>query len=83
MAKIKTKADSTAGCGLTLGALLVAVLLSALLGPIGVGLGVLALGFAVVGSVGKGRSYLCGDCENPVASKAVRMCPTCRATLGR
>lgn len=25
--------------------------------------------------------YVCGNCKNPLADKAVRMCPTCRAEL--
>jgi hypothetical protein len=44
------------------------------------GLG-LALVLFIVGSA-KSKSYRCSACKNPVATKDVRVCPACKATLG-
>ncbi len=29
----------------------------------------------------KSQSWRCGNCKNPIASRAVRLCPACRATF--
>lgn len=54
-------------------------LVSWVLGPAGGLVGfVVMLVFLSVGSA-KAKKYLCGNCGNPLASKEVRMCPTCRS----
>lgn len=34
--------------------------------------------FMVAGGIIKPHHWRCSNCRNPVANKAVRMCPTCR-----
>lgn len=78
MAKPIRKTDSTAGCGALAIAAVIGLLLSLLLGPTGMVLGVVILAGTMVASVGKGRTYLCGNCRNPLASAEVKLCPACR-----
>lgn len=40
--------------------------------------GVAGLLLLVIGS-NMSKAFLCSECRNPVASKAVRLCPACKA----
>lgn len=72
---------SGTGCLIQGFGLLLGVVLFVLLPVIGWVLGPLvALGMLIAGSH-MATSYECSVCRNPVASRRVRLCPTCHATL--
>lgn len=71
-----------AGVGCVIqGAGLLAPFIGALAGTAGFAIGlVIMLALLVAGSM-KSSKWVCGHCRNPLATKDVRICPACRATL--
>lgn len=50
-------------------------------GPVGLAAGLLTvLGFLLAGR-SVGQKLICGACQNPVTSREVRVCPTCKSVL--
>lgn len=69
------------GCALQAVGLLAPLILAGLLGVYGAVAG--AVIFVILFLVGSSKaiSWRCGNCRNPIAGKAVRICPVCRAQL--
>ncbi|HSW63665.1 MAG TPA: hypothetical protein VLH56_10215 [Dissulfurispiraceae bacterium] len=81
MAKIKTKTEfAGAGC-LVQGVGILVGLASFAVFPIGTLIGgLLGLGLLIHGSR-MSQKLRCSDCGNPIADRAVRICPVCRASF--
>lgn len=83
-AKVVRKSDMAGmgclvqGLGLVLGVVLFVFIpvIGWVLGPL-VGVGMLAAGSQMA------LKWECSSCRNPVASKRVKVCPTCHARLGK
>jgi hypothetical protein len=60
---------------------LFAAVAGAAAGAIGLAVGLVLLVVLFIIGSRKAVKWRCGNCKNPVADKAVRICPVCRATL--
>jgi hypothetical protein len=70
-----------AGCAIQALGLLCPAVLWAMFGVGGAAIGLIPMiALFLVGSA-KAMSWRCGSCKNPIASKEVSVCPTCRAEL--
>ena len=81
-AKLKRKSEFVGeGCVWQGVGLLAPVVGYYLLGVAGVVFGgIVLVALLIVGSQ-KSAKWVCGNCHNPVASKAVTVCPVCKAKL--
>lgn len=82
-ARIEVKNEFAGSGCLIQGLALLLPFIGSLAGPIGIGLGlIVAVPIFLVGNYKSGK-YVCGNCKNPVDSRAVKICPACHAELGR
>jgi len=69
------------GCFVQALGILAPFVLGAVFGAVGIAIGILLLLWLFFLGSSMSMTWRCGHCRNPLASKSVRICPTCTADL--